>query len=412
MDELRARTNPSYNSAKSTLVYLMGAGDENAAMMAGELHIEPDETFGEGQKSALSLGMMAQVDAFHETMNRLLAAVPEQTVVDLGCGYTPRALWEGLSAKRFIGCDLPIVIDDMAPLMKKLLAGKNRPAPAEYKAADFTNYDSLRAALNGVEGPVCLTSEGTLTYLTQSEVRQLCANVRRVLTEFGGRWLTPDPEAGKRTIGTLRAVMGEEAIKNMMSAFNTLSTQSDVTVGNNDLVMRFGESDSFEKATALLSENGLKAKPLPMGEYMPELKVFSRLNEQQRESMKNLYAGLTVWEITPDPDWKEPVRETGGAFGVETAVNGTELTVTLRGRVDSLTAPEFLAAFEKVAGENTLTAATVDMSGLEYISSAGLRVLLIMTKRLGAGNVVVTGANELVRSIFEQTGYEDILTLR
>ena len=412
MDELRERTNPSFNAAKSALIYLMGAGDQDAAMMAKELHIEPDEVFQGGQQAALSLGMMAQVDAFHEIMDQFLAAGPEQTIVDLGCGYTPRALWEGLSAKRFIGCDLPIVIDDMKPLMNKLLAGKNRPASAEYKAADFTNYVSLRSALDGVRGPVCLTSEGTLTYLTQSEVRQLCANVRRVLKEFGGRWLTPDPEAGKRTIGTLRAVMGEEAIKNMMSAFNTLSTQSDVTVGNNDLVMRFGESDSFEKATALLSENGLKAKPLPMGEYMPELKVFSRLNEQQRESMKNLYAGLTVWEITPDPDWKEPVRETGGAFGVETAVNGTELTVTLRGRVDSLTAPEFLAAFEKVAGENTLTAATVDMSGLEYISSAGLRVLLIMTKRLGAGNVVVTGANELVRSIFEQTGYEDILTLR
>ena len=120
MDELRARTNPAFNAAKSTLVYLMKAGDKNAATMAKELHIEPDEVFKEGQKSALSMGMMAQVDAYHEIMNQFLAAGPEKTIVDLGCGYTPRALWSGLADKRFIGCDLPIVIDEMAPLVTKL----------------------------------------------------------------------------------------------------------------------------------------------------------------------------------------------------------------------------------------------------------------------------------------------------
>ena len=412
MDELRARTNPAFNAARSTLVYLMKAGDEDAAMMAKELHIDPEAQFGGEQQAALSLGMMACVDAYHEVMDRFLAAAPEKTVVDLGCGYTPRALWKGLENKRFLGCDLPIVTDEMAPLAAKLLAGKGRPAPAEYRAADFTSYASLRSALDGVEGPVCLTTEGTLTYLTQWEVRQLCANVRRVLREFGGRWLTPDPEANKRTLGTLRAVMGEEAIKNMMSAYNTLSAQSDVTVGDNDLVVRSGAKDGFEKAAALLAENGLKAKQLPIGEHMPDRKVFSQLDEQQRENMKKLYAGLTIWEITPDPAWKEPVQETGSAFALRTDVDGSEVTLTLRGRVDSLTAPEFLAAFEKAADAHVLTDARVDMSHLEYISSAGLRVLLIIAKRLGVGHVTITGASEPVRSIFEQTGYNYVLTIK
>ena len=89
MDELRARTNPAFNAAKSTLVYLMKAGDEDAAMMAKELHIDPNEQFGGEQRGALSLGMMACVDAYHEIMDRFLAAAPEKTIVDLGCGYTP-----------------------------------------------------------------------------------------------------------------------------------------------------------------------------------------------------------------------------------------------------------------------------------------------------------------------------------
>ncbi len=412
MDELRARTNPAFNGAKSTLVYLVEAGDGNAAMMAGELNIDPNAVFGGEKRDALSMGMMATVDAGYEIMNKIMSSVPEKTIVDLGCGYTPRALIPELENKHYIGCDLPIVIDEMAPLAKKLLAGKNRPAPAEYKAADFTNYDSLRAALNGVEGPVCLESQSTLDYLTQSEVRQLCANVRRVLVEFGGRWLTPDVEAGDRTVNTLMAVVGADALRDVMSAFTTLSSETDVVVGDNDMIIRYGYTDDIPKCAALLKEVGLKAKKITMSDYMPELKVFGKLNDEQRAAMKKAYESLNAWELTPDPDWTEPEAKTGGEFGIDTAVNGSDLTVTLRGRVDSLTAPEFLAAFEKVAGENALAAATVDMSNLEYISSAGLRVLLIMTKRLGAGHVIVTGANELIRSIFEQTGYDDILRIR
>ena len=251
-----------------------------------------------------------------------------------------------------------------------------------------------------------------LPYLTQSEVRQLCVNMRRVLKEFGGRWLTPDPESGNRTVGTLVAVLGWEGFKNVISVFTTLSSQADVVVGENDMVLRYGHEEDVPKAEALLKDVGLKAKKIFMGEYMPELKVFAKLDEQQREAMKELYKSLMLWELTPDPDWSEPVPETNGAFGLNTAVNGTELTVILRGRVDSLTAPEFLAAFEKAAEENALSTAKVDMSALEYISSAGLRVLLIMTKRLGVSRVIVTGANELIRSIFEQTGYDEILRIR
>lgn len=354
--------------------------------------------------------MMAYVDAYHEIMDQILANGPEQTVVDLGCGYTPRALWTGLENKCFLGCDLPIVIEEVGPLVEKLLAGKNRPAPAEYRATDFTNYASLRSALNGVEGPVCITTESTVTYLTQSEAQQLCANVRRVLKEFGGRWLTPDPESGDWTVGTLKAVLGEEGLKNVISVFTTLSAKADVIVGDNDLVLRYGEEGVFERARAFLTANGLKVKMIPMGEYMPELKVFAQLDEQQRQAMKELYAGLNIWEITPDPAWTEPAAEKGGAFGIRTDVDGGKAVFALQGRVDSLTAPEFLVAFEQAAAAHALTDVQVDMSDLEYISSAGLRVLLIMVKRLGVGHVTVTGTNELVYSILDQTGYADLLS--
>ena len=87
------------------------------------------------------------------------------------------------------------------------------------------------------------------------------------------------------------------------------------------------------------------------------------------------------------------------------------MDVALRGRVDSITAPEFLAAYEKAAGAMDLTDVHVDMSELDYISSAGLRVLLMMIKAVQPGRVSVSGANETIRDILTQTGYAGMLTI-
>ena len=91
--------------------------------------------------------------------------------------------------------------------------------------------------------------------------------------------------------------------------------------------------------------------------------------------------------------------------------DGSKLTVSLSGRLDTTTAP----VFEKELKEslNGVSDLTLDFSGLEYISSAGLRVLLSAQKLLNAagGKMKVAGANEIVKEIFDGTGFSDILTI-
>lgn len=52
-----------------------------------------------------------------------------------------------------------------------------------------------------------------------------------------------------------------------------------------------------------------------------------------------------------------------------------------------------------------------DFRGLEYISSAGLRVLLAAAQQLGDGEMVVIGANEIVLEVFDVTGFNEIVTI-
>lgn len=86
------------------------------------------------------------------------------------------------------------------------------------------------------------------------------------------------------------------------------------------------------------------------------------------------------------------------------------LTVFLDGRLDTTTAPQLESALRDDLGG--VTDLVLDLSMLEYISSAGLRVLLSTQKVMNRqGSMKLTGVNETVMEIFEITGFCDILTI-
>ena len=96
---------------------------------------------------------------------------------------------------------------------------------------------------------------------------------------------------------------------------------------------------------------------------------------------------------------------------IEKIRNGAALTVKLEGKLDTVTAPELERALkEELPGCESLV---FDFSALDYISSAGLRVLLSAQKSvtLTGGTMKVTGVNELVNEVFEVTGFSEILTV-
>lgn len=90
--------------------------------------------------------------------------------------------------------------------------------------------------------------------------------------------------------------------------------------------------------------------------------------------------------------------------------SGNALTVKVSGRIDSVTSTELE---DSLQGElDDVTDLTFDFSELEYISSAGLRILLFSQRRMNKqGKMKVTGINDTVREIFEVTGFLGILTI-
>ena len=95
---------------------------------------------------------------------------------------------------------------------------------------------------------------------------------------------------------------------------------------------------------------------------------------------------------------------------IEKNLNEKNLVVALEGRLDTTTAPQLEE--ELKTGLEGVTDLVIDLNKLEYISSAGLRVLLSAFKIMrNKGKMKVTNANELVKEVFEVTGFSDFLPI-
>lgn len=97
-------------------------------------------------------------------------------------------------------------------------------------------------------------------------------------------------------------------------------------------------------------------------------------------------------------------------MNISKTADGGKLTLALEGRLDTTTAPQLEAEIK--SSLEGVTDLELDFSRLDYLSSAGLRVLLAAQKTMNRqGTMVIRHANETIREVFEVTGFSEILTL-
>ena len=87
-------------------------------------------------------------------------------------------------------------------------------------------------------------------------------------------------------------------------------------------------------------------------------------------------------------------------------VEGGKMTIQLSGRLDTTTAPEL----EKVLDFTGINSVLFDIEDLQYVSSAGLRVILMVQKNM-KGNFTINNVKPEIMEIFEITGFVDILNI-
>ena len=94
---------------------------------------------------------------------------------------------------------------------------------------------------------------------------------------------------------------------------------------------------------------------------------------------------------------------------IDKKIEGENLTITLDGRLDTNTSPELE---KEIPNLNDINNLIFDFKNLEYISSAGLRIILSLQKKMNnKGNMIIKNANDDIKEVFDITGFSDILTI-
>lgn len=414
--DMMERTNPVFNTAKMTLFQLSAAGDAEAAVLSEKLGLTRDETQNSEHSSAGDDQFLCGQIVL-ETRYRTMAALAESsgcgTEVDLPCGYTPRAIQFARKGLAFVGLDLPAAIDEAEPVIMPLI-DEDKRSLVKFRACDATNYSSLREALKDTEGSLCITTEGLLMYFTDSEVGTLCDNIRRLLEDHGGCWLTADIESAIQYFMTLRAVSGERFKEILENSKKMSEEKSDVKIGGSKLILTPGSNpeESIREAMDFLSRRGLKAERISVGEHLPELMSLKNVSPEQAEAIRSAMMHCAYWKMTlADDSVKLDTSDTKAAdFDLEASFSGNGLLLKANGRVDSISAPKLLAFYEGVILQMEISSVRIDCSDLAYISSAGLRVLMIMRKGCKQG-VTLTQVQPDILEILEQTGFDSVLEI-
>ena len=404
--DLLERTNPIFNTAKMTLFQLAATGHEDAEAVAKKLNLTQKDTQDSKTVKAdeADLFINSIIMEVRYFTNGKLAKESGFTEVDLPCGFTPRAIEFAKSGKKYVGMDLPATINEVEPAILSLLDEEQKKL-VNFEGVDATNYQSLKSAFDKIDGKVCITTEGLLMYLTDSEMDAMCDNIKKILAEHGGYWITLDPEISLLYVLIVKAFYGERTREIMYQSKYRIEDKSDVETIQNTITIsvRSDVQENMKNAINYITSKGFKLERIPYANHVPEFKSLKNADPKIVAQIKEGFKRVCIWKITVDESDNVDISDgKTESFNADASIDGDRLNLNLTGNLDSLSAPKLLASYEKIKKDNTLNSVFIDCSKLDYVSSAGLRVLLIMQNDCEDG-VTMKSCNETVIEALSNT---------
>ena len=404
--DLLERTNPIFNTAKMTLFQLAATGHEDAEAVAKKLNLTQKDTQDSKTVKAdeTDLFINSIIMEVRYFTNGKLAKESGFTEVDLPCGFTPRAIEFAKSGKKYVGMDLPATINEVEPAILSLLDEEQKKL-VNFEGVDATNYQSLKSAFDKIDGKVCITTEGLLMYLTDSEMDAMCDNIKKILAEHGGYWITLDPEISLLYVLIVKAFYGERTREIMYQSKYRIEDKSDVETIQNTITIsvRSDVQENMKNAINYITSKGFKLERIPYANHVPEFKSLENADPKIVAQIKEGFKRVCIWKITVDESDNVDISDgKTESFNADASIDGDRLNLNLTGNLDSLSAPKLLASYEKIKKDNTLNSVFIDCSKLDYVSSAGLRVLLIMQNDCEDG-VTMKSCNETVIEALSNT---------
>ena len=171
--------------------------------------------------------------------------------------------------------------------------------------------------------------------------------------------------------------------------------------------------NDFLKASNALqyaAKMGFEVRKIPVFDYLPEsLRSLSNMTEAQQSAVRDTFREMFFWVMTVKQDQSKTADAEDIPFSVRADLSDDHLNVSISGRLDTITSPELLSIYQDACKKGKIRAVTIDSQSMTYISSAGLRVFLIMRKALESSEKFhVRNMNQTVKEIMTATGFSDL----
>lgn len=231
-------------------------------------------------------------EILYQSANQLILQEDNPTILDIGCGYSPRVLLMAPRGYTYIGADLPDVTEDLMARRQDIL-----PADAEcfagYRTVDATDREQMGNVLAALRESMTIVTQGLHSYLDLNQKRELASGVRELLSRDGGCWIIPDADAGTFLMDTFRAVLGDVAVGMVGQVYKVV----DAAVKRDRSKMGW---QSVGEISESLEALGFSVRRVPLYREGMELRCLDQLSEKQARRLVDCWEQKSSLVVTLD----------------------------------------------------------------------------------------------------------------
>lgn len=229
----------------------------------------------------------------YSSLNDFIAVENYTNVMDLGCGVSPRCLNMARQGINYVGTDLPDVVEVLNFYAPNFVKDDMRKY-VRFEVADATDHSEMMNAAKSFNGKICIVEDGLLMYLPRDKQKAMLKNIRDILKEHGGVFVTSDFVAGEIFMGINKTIYGEEDAtivgKETQKVYEDLSK-----VFFSDTIFK-----STEEAVKFIEEAGLKVEMRPLFSGKQDIMSIRDLNNRDIENINALMKQRFLWVMTAD----------------------------------------------------------------------------------------------------------------
>jgi len=399
--------NPVFLTAKSCLNILSKIKDEDAQKLLTKLGFGDSQNAEEEKNIPLDKleitkkiapAFFSQVEMrFYGTNEMILNDKTAKIVLDLGCGYTPRGIKLANFSLKYIGVDLPEVINTIRPAVKEII-GENKNIC--YHPADLTNYSSLIEALGDNQGELFITTEGVMNYLYQFELEEVIHNIKKLLKKYGGKWVTCDNtllSTQQSIIAASLGMIGENNGNLAKIGENIASSMAKIKKFENVFLDK-----DIEKTKKFLDDMGFELNVEKGINHIPKfIRSLAAFPENILANMRKVLENMDFWIMTLKEEKK---------IKIDLKREENVINIKLEGRLDTITSPKLIEAFYEEEKKGKIEKVFIDFTNVEFVSSGGIRTITIIDKSLGNENKLeLINVKENIKKIILSNDFIDII---